>query len=145
MADRKHRGEEAVAASSHRLLLALCFGALVIAVILGGLEILLPAFEMGDLPTACAFRRATGTPCPGCGLTRAWVAMGRGAVGESLAFHRLGWVVMLYVALQAIRHALWLWVRNWREVVERAGKWLDRGLILLAVALFANWGFVLGS
>ncbi len=143
MADQERRVGEAVAASSHRLLLGLCLGALLIAVILGGLEALWPAFEMGDLPVACAFRRVTGTPCPGCGLTRAWVALGRGAVGESLIFHRLGWIVMLYVALQTIRHALWLSVERWRKAIERAGRWLDRGLILLAVALFANWGFVL--
>jgi len=145
LADQEPNVGEAAKASPHRLLLALCFGALLIAVILGGLEALWPAFEMGDLPVACAFRRVTGTPCPGCGLTRAWVALGRGAVGESLGFHRLGWVVMFYVALQTIRHALWLSVRRWREAIERAGKWLDRGLILLAVALFANWGFILAG
>ncbi len=145
MADRGPCGGEAVSASSHRLLFGLCFGALVIAVILGGLEALWPAFEMDDLPVACAFRRATGMPCPGCGLTRAWVALGRGAVEESLTFHRLGWVVMLYVVLQTIRHALWLWARRWREVIERPGKWLDRALILLAIVLFANWGLVLAG
>jgi len=145
LADQEPNVEEAVAASSHRLLFALCFGALLIAVILGGLEHLWPAFEMGDLPVACAFRRVTGTPCPGCGLTRSWVALGRGAVGESITFHRLGWVVMLYIAMQTIRHALWLSIERWRKAIERGGRWLDRGLILLAIALFANWGFVLGS
>jgi hypothetical protein len=143
LADRDIQREEAVAASSHRLLLVLCFGALLIAVILGGLESLWPAFEMDDLPVSCAFRRVTGTPCPGCGLTRSWVALGRGAVAESIAFHRLGWVVMLYVALQAFRHAGWLWWRSRRSSIERFGIWLDRGLILLALALFANWGLVL--
>lgn len=145
MVDPEVVSRDEVQTSSHRLLLALCFGALVSAVILGGLEALWPAFEMDGLPVACAFRRVTGTPCPGCGLTRAWVALGRGAVGESLVFHRLGWVVMVYIVLQALRHASWLWVRRWREVVETAGKWLDRALILLAVALFANWGLVLAG
>ncbi len=145
LADSESVDRDEVATSSHGLLLALGFGALLIAVVLGGLEALWPAFEMGDLPVACAFRRVTGTPCPGCGLTRAWVALGRGAVGESLGFHRLGWMVMLYVALQTIRHALWMSIRRWRESIELGGKWLDRGLILLAVALFANWGLVLAG
>lgn len=126
-------------------MLALCFGSLAIAVVLGSLEGLWPAFEMDDLPVACAFRRVTGTPCPGCGLTRSWVALGRGAVEESLAFHRLGWIVMIYVALQAVRHAVWLSVRGWRRATDRAGRWLDRGLIVLAIVLFANWGLLLMS
>lgn len=144
MDDRDRRREEATT-SSHRLVLAMCFGALVIAVFLGGLETLCPAFDMEDLPISCAFRRVTGTPCPGCGLTRSWVALGRGAVEESLAYHRLGWVVMIYVFLQAVRHAVWLWIGRWRRAVDRAGRWLDRGLIVLAVALFANWGLLLAT
>ncbi len=145
MADRESRGAEATQASAHRLILALCFGALLIAVILGGLETLWPTFEMENLPVSCAFRRVTGTPCPGCGLTRSWVALGRGAVSESLAFHRLGWVVMLYVGLQALRHASWLWFKPLRSSIDRWGFLLDRGLILLAVALFANWAVVLSN
>jgi len=141
--DRDIQWEETVAASSHRLLLALCSAALLIAVILGGLESFCPAFEMENLPVSCAFRRVTGTPCPGCGLTRSWVALGRGAVAESITFHRLGWVVMLYVVMQALRHAAWLWCRSFRSSIERFGIWLDRALILLAVVLFANWGLVL--
>lgn len=132
-------------ASSHRLVLVLCLGALLVAVILGALETSVQSFQMDDLPVACAFMRATGTPCPGCGLTRSWVALGRGNLGDSLAFHRFGWLVMAYVGLQALRHALWLWGRGLRPAVDRAGKWLDRGLILLAVALFANWGWVLAG
>lgn len=134
-----------VEASSHRLFLALCLGGLLIAVFLGGLESSLASFEMGDLPVACAFRRVTGTPCPGCGLTRSWVALGRGAVAESLVFHRLGWLVMLYVLLQTIRHALWLWCTTCRGTVVRVGRWLDWGLVPLAAALFVNWGFVLAG
>lgn len=145
MADPDNLDRDEALVSSHRLFLVLCFGALLIAAILGGLEACLPSFQMEDLPTACAFRRTTGTPCPGCGLTRSWVALGRGAGTESLAFHRLGWLVMLYVALQALRHALWLWCRRCRQAVDHAGWWLDRALIPLAVSLFINWGFILAS
>ena len=35
----------------------------------------------------CAFRAATGVPCPGCGLSRAMVALVRGDWGAAIAFH----------------------------------------------------------
>ena len=35
-----------------------------------------------SLPTACAFRRVTGLPCPGCGLTRSWVLTAHGRFGQ---------------------------------------------------------------
>ena len=39
---------------------------------------------------ACLFRRATNLPCPGCGLTRSFCAMGKGEVSRALGFHALG-------------------------------------------------------
>ncbi len=137
--------DEALRVSSHRVVLALLLGALGIAVVLGALEMWRPSFSMEDLPVSCVFRRVTGVPCPGCGLTRSWVALARGAVSESLAFHRLGWVVMLYVGLQAFRHALWLLCGRCRRPVDRMGWWLDRGLVVLAAVLFINWAFVLAA
>lgn len=145
MSDKPERVRAEAEASSHRLLLALFGGALLIAVVLGGLERLMPAFHVDRLPTLCAFRRTTGLPCPGCGLTRSWVALGRGAVAESVADHRLGWLVMVWVGLQAVRHALWLVVGSWRLFLERAGLWLNYALIPLAAAMFINWGFVLAG
>ena len=38
----------------------------------------------------CLFRRATNLPCPGCGLTRSFCAMGKGDVSRALDFHALG-------------------------------------------------------
>ncbi|MCD4748656.1 MAG: DUF2752 domain-containing protein [Thermoanaerobaculales bacterium] len=144
MANQELGGEE-VHASTHRLLFFLCSGALAAALFLGVFEPLMPASHKDGFPVACAFRRATGTPCPGCGLTRSWIALGRGAFGESLSYHRLGWVVMLFVALQVLRHAAWLQLRSFRSLIDRHGKWLDRSLALLALALFVNWGFVLAG
>ena len=31
----------------------------------------------------CLFRNVTGLPCPGCGMTRGFVALGHGRVGEA--------------------------------------------------------------
>lgn len=92
-----------------------------------------------QLPPMCGFRSGTGLPCPGCGLTRSWVYMAHGAWRESLAMHRLGWLTMGYVGLQALRHGLWLAVSSLQERIDRWGRLLDRGIIALGILLVINW------
>ena len=43
----------------------------------------------------CLVRRATGYPCPGCGLTRSFCALGKGELSRSFHFHAVG--PLLYV------------------------------------------------
>ena len=52
---------------------------------------------------------------------------------------------MLFVALQALRHAAWLAMTPTRSVIDRWGRWLDRSLPLLALAMFVNWAFLLAE
>lgn len=51
-----------------------------------------------ELPVLCLFRRCTGGYCPGCGGSRAAVALLRGDVAGSWAHHP--WVLLL--VLQAV-------------------------------------------
>ncbi|GLH74950.1 hypothetical protein GETHLI_34520 [Geothrix limicola] len=44
----------------------------------------LPSFGGLDI---CAFHAVTGLPCPGCGLTRAFVALAHGQVHEAWTLH----------------------------------------------------------
>jgi hypothetical protein len=37
----------------------------------------------------CPFRAATGVPCPGCGMTRAFLLLAQLRLGEALAAHPL--------------------------------------------------------
>jgi hypothetical protein len=37
------------------------------------------------LPGLCPIQRATGHRCPGCGMTRAFVLLWRGRIGEAIA------------------------------------------------------------
>lgn len=43
-----------------------------------------------DSPVICLFRRITGHPCPGCGLTRSFVAMADFRFAEAFAHHLFG-------------------------------------------------------
>src|SRR5690606_26423686 len=50
-----------------------------------------------DGPVICPFRRLTGLPCPGCGLTRSWVYAAHGWWRESFLAHPFGLVLLLGV------------------------------------------------
>jgi len=53
----------------------------------------------------CPFRALTGLPCPGCGMTRAFCAMGHGELSQAFGFNALGPFVFA-AALLLWAHAL---------------------------------------
>ena len=60
---------------------------------LGGCVLLLYFMDVG-----CLVRFFFGISCPGCGLTRAWLAFLRGDVATAIAYHPLFWLVPVVVA-----------------------------------------------
>jgi len=48
--------------------------------------------------TLCPFRFFTGLPCPGCGMTRAFCALGHGEVWRAVRFNALSPVLFLGAA-----------------------------------------------
>jgi membrane associated rhomboid family serine protease len=46
--------------------------------------------QVARMPVKCAFRRATGLPCPGCGLTRSWSLTAHGDLAGAFARHPFG-------------------------------------------------------
>ena len=54
------------------------------------LAALLPERMARQGPTLCPFRRATGLPCPSCGITRSWNAAARLKLRDSFRFHPFG-------------------------------------------------------
>ncbi|WP_299571227.1 DUF2752 domain-containing protein [uncultured Williamsia sp.] len=77
-----------------------------IATVVGGGAVvaafLIPTSVVGEGPVLCPFRLATGLPCPGCGLTRSWVAAAHGDLSAAFADNLFGpislAVVMIAVA-----------------------------------------------
>jgi len=57
-------------------------------------SLLLSPEHIEDGPIICPFRRLTGLPCPGCGLTRSWVYLAHGDWGAALAANPFGLVTV---------------------------------------------------
>jgi hypothetical protein len=51
----------------------------------------------------CPFRRATGVPCPGCGLTRSFCAVAKGHVERGFDLHWLGPALFLVAFVYWVR------------------------------------------
>jgi len=48
---------------------------------------------MWVLQTGCPLYRVTGIPCPGCGMTRAWVLAARLDFATAFALHPMFWAM----------------------------------------------------
>lgn len=76
----------------------------------------------GPAPTICPFALITGIPCPGCGLTRAVVALGHGDLGTAIAFHPLVGVVLAWLTgawLVGVARRRGVEVRMDRRIIDR--------------------------
>ena len=54
--------------------------------------------------TVCIFRGYLGIPCPGCGMTRAWLAVFDGDIPRAFFFHPLFWLVPLATFVWILRN-----------------------------------------
>jgi uncharacterized ParB-like nuclease family protein len=66
------------------------------------------------LSPPCVWKQITGAPCPTCGLTRAFCALGHGRLGEALQLHVASPVV--YLAFGGL--ALLAAAQGWRAGVR---------------------------
>ena len=107
----------------------------------GKQAVFLPGFTSA-LPDSCSSRRLLGVDCPGCGLTRAFICISHGQLGEAWRFNHASFVIYLFVAIQIPWHTIQVWrIRN--------GKWpLHWPFIYwipmaVAVILLINWIWML--
>lgn len=77
------------------------------AVLLGAL---LAAFVIWG-PAVCPVRNSVGVPCPGCGLTRATMALLEGDFHAALHFHPLVWL-MLPIFVVMVIEEVYIFVRR---------------------------------
>lgn len=84
-----------------------------------------------ELPVLCLFRRCTGGYCPGCGGSRAAVALLRGDVAGSWAHHP--WVLLLVLQAVAFTAAI---VGGKAHFTRQAGHRLLIGNLGLGLAIW---------
>ena len=97
-------------------------------------------------PVVCPFRLATGLPCPGCGLTRAFVATAHGRFMDAFAYNLFGPLLFAgFVAYSGLGLVALLRGRELRfverlslrqpAVVVIATAWLSWALVRMALAI----------
>jgi len=95
---------------------------------------------VGRLPELCTFKAQTGISCPGCGLTRSFVALARGDLSTAWRFNPVGLLLfglLLYqipyrlVAIVLTIRGIRLWNPSARTTGWTVG--------LIAAALLVQW------
>jgi hypothetical protein len=109
-----------LAASWLRPMLAVMRPLLVLArpapVVLVGLAVgaLVPLAWLTAGPSFCPLKAMTGLPCPGCGMTRATVALLHGDLATSFHFHPLAGPMVAAMLVVGLIDA-WIWWRGARR------------------------------
>lgn len=82
------------------------------------------------LDIGCVFRLMTGIPCPGCGMTRAWLAALRLDFAAAFAYHPLFWVVPIAFVLAFVRDG---------AASNKLKRGIDIVIAVLCVLVVAVW------
>ncbi|MER2561320.1 MAG: DUF2752 domain-containing protein [Myxococcaceae bacterium] len=98
-------------------------------------SIALPAGPLG--PDLCPVHRATGLPCPGCGVTRGLMYVSHGQLAEALGANP--WVVVLWPALVLLALSVVVpapAMNRFDALIARWEPWPSRVVRVLLVAFF---------
>lgn len=84
----------------------------------------------------CLFKRTTGLPCIGCGLTRAFIAVGHGRFADAFAYNPI--TVLLYPGFIIAAVLASLRLAGKYRPAERPDSppWVYAGFVLLVVVLW---------
>jgi len=127
-------------ARSHGTLLALALGVLVASAVLQvrpPREVVVPLLGW-SLPETCLTHRMTGLDCPGCGMTRSFIALAHFDLAAAWRFNAAGVFLFAVVLFQLPFRTLQLW-RLRRGLAPISGVRLSRALWLIVVAVLAQW------
>jgi len=99
--------------------LSLCASPLVSAYFFGHTE--------ASSPLQCIFRATTGIPCPGCGLTRSFLAVAHNNMPEALNYHLFGPLLFISFIITCLHLILELLSR--RSIQTFYGKLLRSSIV----------------
>ncbi|WP_437803869.1 DUF2752 domain-containing protein [Sorangium sp. So ce693] len=88
----------------------------------------------------CPFAIVTHHPCPGCGLTRATLALAQGHLADALRLHPLS-PVMAPLVIAALAYNAAIYVKDGRIAAAEGmqGAWVTRLGIALAILMLTVW------
>ncbi len=89
-------------------------------------------------PFQCLFLASTGIPCPGCGLTRSFLAMTHNNVPEAINYHLFGPVLFVGLVILIIHLVIEIYLK--RSVSSFYGKLLRKRSIQVSF-LFSILGY----
>ena len=90
------------------------------------------------LPESCAMQRLVGIDCPGCGMTRAFIAISSGQFARAWNFNPVSFVLYLFVALQIPWHIIQIWrLKNRRHPLVT--RWAYMAPAAMEVVLTVHW------
>jgi len=87
----------------------------------------------GQYFTICGFKNFTGLPCPGCGLTHSFCALGKGEITAAFSFNLLGPPLFFALVLLWIRSGCVL--LNKDKIVYRLDRFAGRLSVVKAFAI----------
>jgi hypothetical protein len=125
----------------HTVILGLCIGVLLLSAILsvrGSTQVVLPLFNL-PLPELCMLKRYTGLSCPGCGLTRCFIAIAHGDLTAALAYNPAGVILFVMVAIQIPLRSRQIWRIRHGLPELTTGIWGQTALLVFVVALLGQW------
>jgi hypothetical protein len=94
-------------------------------------RVVIPIVDI-SLPGVCAYQQLTGQHCPGCGLTRCFVALAHGDAAGAWSYNAVGVVFFFVVLFQIPYRALQIW---------RLGR--GRTALRLCGELWVIWPFLI--
>jgi len=94
----------------------------------------------GGLPNICAWKNLFGFDCPGCGLTRCFVAIAHGNWAEAWHFNPAGFLIFAVLIYQIPFRGIQLWQIKRGHQDYRHGIWIVNLVAWsIVVALLIQW------